>query len=536
MAAIVAGASLGLTNSSLALLGGQGQVGSATHGASGERVYVNSTTGNLVIQRRDELVVGVGNDVAVVRTYNSQGRFDDDNGDNWRIGIYKRVTVTGTPNAANSTVTRVDGDGAESVYTYNTTLGKYVNTDGDGAFDTLQYNATSQLWTWTDGSTQMVEEYDGANGGRIKRALDPDGNAQVYTYNAAGLFTRVTDASGQFTDLLYGANNNLTELTVRTDGKILTRTRYQYDGLNRLFQVNTDFSPGNATAEANYVVTYTYDGTSTRIASLIQTDGNNISFLYDASGRVSSFTDANGKVTSLNYTQGGSAGAPATAKANNAVLSTTETLNASQAFNLNNAALTSSGNKLQNWSTVNNISGATGTWTYYTIDVPAGQSELFVSTSGGSGDADFYVRYGAQPDTATFDARGWDYPDANEAAVIQNPASGTWYIGVLAFTAISGAQLHTHYAAGTTVLQPGVAAGDLYGPKGSQRLFSFNVAAGTSSLKLSLTGQAGQDVDLYLKAGTPPTTTAFGFKSDGLTANESITVSTPQAGTWYALV
>jgi hypothetical protein len=125
MAAIVAGASLGLTNTSLAVLGPQGQVGSATHGASGERVYVNSTTGNLVIQRRDELVVGVGNDTSLVRTYNSQGRFDDDNGDNWRIGIYKRVTnLTGTVNTANSTITRVDGDGAESLYTYNTTLGK----------------------------------------------------------------------------------------------------------------------------------------------------------------------------------------------------------------------------------------------------------------------------------------------------------------------------------------------------------------------------------------------------------------------------
>ena len=94
MAAIVAGASLGLTNSSLALLGAQGQVGSATHGASGERVYLNSTTGNLVIQRRDELVVGVGNDIALVRTYNSQGRFDDDNGEQKPVRHDQGIKIT----------------------------------------------------------------------------------------------------------------------------------------------------------------------------------------------------------------------------------------------------------------------------------------------------------------------------------------------------------------------------------------------------------------------------------------------------------
>src|SRR5215510_12702461 len=101
MTAIVTGASLGLNDSSLKVLGQDGQVGNA----------------------------GLGNDISVVRTYNSQGVLDGDNNDNWRIGLYKRVyNLTGTVNTAGSTITRVDGDGSELVYRYDTNLNKYVNT------------------------------------------------------------------------------------------------------------------------------------------------------------------------------------------------------------------------------------------------------------------------------------------------------------------------------------------------------------------------------------------------------------------------
>ena len=127
MAAIVSGNSLGLLNSSLYVLGSQGALGQATQGRSGEQVFVNGVTGNLVIQSRDELLTGRGPDLSLLRTYNSQGLLNDDNGDNWRFGVYRKVyNLTGTVNTAGSTVTRVAEDGSESVYTFDTTQGKYV--------------------------------------------------------------------------------------------------------------------------------------------------------------------------------------------------------------------------------------------------------------------------------------------------------------------------------------------------------------------------------------------------------------------------
>src|SRR5258706_329601 len=159
MAAIVSGSSLGLLSSSLYVLGSRGALGQASQGRASEQVFINGYTGNLVIQNRDELLVARGPDVGILRTYNSQGLLNDDNGDNWRLGVYRKVyNLTGTVNTAGSTVTRVAEDGSESVYAYDTTLGKYVCHDGAGAYDTLAFDGATQTWTWkgTDGTTQLT--------------------------------------------------------------------------------------------------------------------------------------------------------------------------------------------------------------------------------------------------------------------------------------------------------------------------------------------------------------------------------------------
>uniref|UniRef100_UPI00067DCEE4 hypothetical protein n=1 Tax=Herbaspirillum autotrophicum TaxID=180195 RepID=UPI00067DCEE4 len=90
MAAIVSGNSLGLNLSSLSTLGLRGVFGDAGLGRGGEQAYVNIATGNLVLQDRDGLLLSRGADIAALRTYNSQGQFTDDNGDNWSNGVYRQ--------------------------------------------------------------------------------------------------------------------------------------------------------------------------------------------------------------------------------------------------------------------------------------------------------------------------------------------------------------------------------------------------------------------------------------------------------------
>ena len=89
MVAVVSGSGLGLYSSSVSILGGAGAVGRAQNGRSGEQVFVNSATGNLVIQDQDESLKALGLDLGLIRTYNSQGKLNDDNADNWKIGVYR---------------------------------------------------------------------------------------------------------------------------------------------------------------------------------------------------------------------------------------------------------------------------------------------------------------------------------------------------------------------------------------------------------------------------------------------------------------
>ena len=79
MVAIVGGRALGLGLSSAATLGQQlGAIGSAATGQASERAFVNIATGNLVLQRQDDMLASRGQGVAAVRTYNSVGRLNDD--------------------------------------------------------------------------------------------------------------------------------------------------------------------------------------------------------------------------------------------------------------------------------------------------------------------------------------------------------------------------------------------------------------------------------------------------------------------------
>jgi YD repeat-containing protein len=301
MVAIVTGNGLGLVTGSLGVLGASGQVGTALFGRGNEGVYVNAATGNLVLRRQDELLIGRGPDTSILRSYNSQGTLNDDNGDNWRLGFSRRITsLTGTVNTANSTITRVDEDGAESVYTYNGSV--YVSKEGGGAFDTLSYNAATQEWNWTDGDSRITEAYDSHTAtGRLKGLFDADNHWISLTYNTNGRVESLYRATGENIYIDYdntpGRTNNILRIrTVGINGEQV-RTSYLYDSVNRLVQVKTDLTPhistdnpvdttpndltDNAVAGLVYTTTYTYtDATSRRIASVTQADGSRLEFTY----------------------------------------------------------------------------------------------------------------------------------------------------------------------------------------------------------------------------------------------------------------
>ncbi|MCR6663030.1 MAG: PPC domain-containing protein [Luteimonas sp.] len=90
------------------------------------------------------------------------------------------------------------------------------------------------------------------------------------------------------------------------------------------------------------------------------------------------------------------------------------------------------------------LSGAANSERRWTVQVPAGVSQLRIRMSGGTGDADLYVRQGTQPTTATYTCRPY-LSGNNEACTHNNPQAGTWHVMVRGYSAYSGVTLVAEY-------------------------------------------------------------------------------------------
>ncbi|AFT79855.1 S8 family serine peptidase [Alteromonas sp. 07-89-2] len=90
------------------------------------------------------------------------------------------------------------------------------------------------------------------------------------------------------------------------------------------------------------------------------------------------------------------------------------------------------------------LSGSRGSWDRYTWTIPEGVTQMTISTAGGSGDADLYVKFGSQPQTNSYDCRPYQNGN-NEVCTFDAPAAGTWHIGIRAYSTYSGVTLSYSY-------------------------------------------------------------------------------------------
>jgi len=311
MVAIVSGNGTGLLNTSASVLGQGGLFGSATTGSSKEGAYVNVANGNLILQDQDDFIAAAGVNLALTRTYNSQGSTADGVGAQWKLGVRKQVTnLTGTLNAVGSTLTRIDSDGSAFLFKWDSSRSAYVSTDGDGAYQTIVRDGNN--WVWRSSRNDLLglhEIYDALNNGRITTVKDEVGVRLSYQYDTAGQLAQIADASGDITYFDF-QNGNLTQIRTDPAGPVTSfvRTKYTYDTLNRLTSVTVDLTPENTADARTYTTSYTYSGDTNRIETLKQSDGTALTFSYvsTASGwKVATVTDGLGRRTSYDYSVAG---------------------------------------------------------------------------------------------------------------------------------------------------------------------------------------------------------------------------------------
>ena len=107
----------------------------------------------------------------------------------------------------------------------------------------------------------------------------------------------------------------------------------------------------------------------------------------------------------------------------------------------------SGGGVLTNGVAKTGQSGAAGASLAYTMVVTAGASGLKFVTSGGTGDADLYVKFGSAPTTTTYDCKSEGATNA-ETCNIATAQAGTYHVLVKGYSAFSGLSITGSYTTG----------------------------------------------------------------------------------------
>ncbi len=191
-------------------------------------------------------------------------------------------------------------------------------------------------------------------------------------------------------------------------------------------------------------------------------------------------------------------------------------------------------NVLENGVAENNLSASSGNDISYTMQVPAGATDISFKTSGGTGDADLYVKFGSAPTDSSYDCR--PYANGNSETCTGTQTGGTYYVRVKAYSSFSGLSLVGQYTSGGN--PPGgvdpidVSATNISVSQNQWARYTYELPAGYSSMTVSISGGTG-DADLYVRHGAQSTTSAYDCRPYKNGNTESCSFSSPASGTWY---
>ena len=126
-----------------------------------------------------------------------------------------------------------------------------------------------------------------------------------------------------------------------------------------------------------------------------------------------------------------------------------------------------------------------------------------------------YVKFGSAPTDSSYDCRPYKSGNA-ESCSFASPSAGTYYVRMKAYSAFSGVSLLA------------VSKG------GWSSTYTLAVAAGQTAT-ISIAGGTG-DADMYVRAGSAPTTSSYTCRPYKTGNNETCTLTPTRATTYYIKV
>ena len=279
----------------------------------------------------------------------------------------------------------------------------------------------------TSWNTRLVDfKFDDCGVFTVSGTITTSGGAGINGVTVStGAASTTTNASGAYT--LSGLVNGGYTLTPSLSG-------YTFSPVNLGVTVNgANLTGKNFTGTANVAPTANFSFTTSSLTANF-TDSS---------------TDSDGTIASRAWTFGDGATSTATSPSHTYAASGTYSVSETVTDNggLTNTKTVSvtvascGGSVLCNGTAVALASQPTGTVSpTYSIVVPAGKTSVVFTLSGGTGDADLYVKLGSAPTVSSYSCRPYTTGNA-ETCTFNSPTAGTYYANVRAYAAYSGVSL-----------------------------------------------------------------------------------------------
>ena len=459
---------------------------------------------------------------------------------------YSGVSLTGSFNAPAANVAPT------ASFTSNCT-DLSCSFDGSGSSDS---DGTISSYSWSFGATGSTASNTYGSAGTYAVTLtvtDNDGATASSTQNVTVTAPPANIApTASFT-------SNCTDLSCSFDGSASsdsdgTIASYSWSfGASGVTATNTYASAGTytvtltvtdndgATNAASQSVTVTAPPVNVAPTASFTSNCTDLTCSFDGSAS----SDSDGTIASYSWSFGSTGASASNTYASAGTYAVTLTVtdnNGATGTSTQNVTVTAppAGNVLSNGVTVTGLSAATGATVDYTMVVPAGATGLSFAISGGTGDADIYVRFGAAPTTSNYDCR--PYATGNNETCNETAQAGTYYIMVRAYAAFSGVSLTGSYSTGGSTGQVFSSTTNVNIPDNNATGATSNIvsdrAGASNSMKITYNIIHTYIGDLKVELIDPNGTVTTLRNNTGGSANdinESKTInkgSTTATGTW----
>ena len=177
-------------------------------------------------------------------------------------------------------------------------------------------------------------------------------------------------------------------------------------------------------------------------------------------------------------------------------------------------------NELLSGVAVVNLSGDKDSESLYFINVNSDNKRVVVDMNGGSGDADLYVKKGAEPTTSDYDCRPY-VGGNNESCSLTLSSADVVYVKLIGYSAFDDVDLVATISDANNSDFP---KNNLSASKGNWLRYSYVVPAGVSQIEVKSSGGTG-DADLYLQKGAAPSKTVYDCRPYQSGNNETCVIS-----------